>query len=263
MENRNKKAITRREFLKIAGGAVALTAVPVMSLNTLTDMVDKDKADMQAIAINGSPRKNWNTGTLLQKALDGAASTGAQTELIHLYDLQYRGCSSCFACKRKDFKMAGHCIMKDDLTELLEKILKCNVLLVGSPVYFGNITGGMQCFLERLLFSNLSYNEGSSSVFEGNIASGFIFTMNMGKDQPELSLFNHYRNLLTRLGKTSEMLLAKDTYQFDDYSKYEASRFSEPHKAQVRAEQFPIDCQNAFDMGVMLVKSAASYLDNK
>jgi multimeric flavodoxin WrbA len=264
MENRNKKAITRRDFLKIAGGAVALTAgVPVISLKTLSDMVDEEKIEVHAVAINGSPRKNWNTDTLLQKALEGAKSAGAQTEIIHLHDLQFKGCSSCFACKRKDFKMSGHCIMKDDLTDILEKILKCNVLLLGSPVYFGNITGGMQCFLERLLFSNLSYNEGRSSVFEGNISSGFIFTMNMGKDQPELKLFEHYRNLLTRLGKTSEILLAKDTYQFDDYSKYEASRFSEPHKAKIRAEQFPIDCQNASEMGVMLVKSAATYLLNR
>jgi Multimeric flavodoxin WrbA len=54
---------------------------------------------MKIIAFNGSPRKKWNTATLLQKALDGAASKGAETELIHLYDLNYKGCISCFACK--------------------------------------------------------------------------------------------------------------------------------------------------------------------
>jgi multimeric flavodoxin WrbA len=41
---------------------------------------------MKVIAVNGGPRKNWNTDTLLQKALDGAKSAGAQTEIIHLYD---------------------------------------------------------------------------------------------------------------------------------------------------------------------------------
>lgn len=63
---------------------------------------------MKAIAVNGSPRRNWNTATLLRKALDGAKSVGADTELIHLYDMQYRGCISCFACKRKDNKFVGH-----------------------------------------------------------------------------------------------------------------------------------------------------------
>ncbi|SPF52384.1 hypothetical protein SBF1_5670010 [Candidatus Desulfosporosinus infrequens] len=54
---------------------------------------------MKIIAINGSPRKKWNTDILLNKALEGAASQGAETELIHLYDLNYKGCISCFACE--------------------------------------------------------------------------------------------------------------------------------------------------------------------
>jgi len=54
---------------------------------------------MKVIAINGSPRKKWNTATLLEKTLDGAASRGADTELVHLYDLSYKGCISCFTCK--------------------------------------------------------------------------------------------------------------------------------------------------------------------
>lgn len=55
---------------------------------------------MKVIALNGSPRKKWNTATLLKHALDGAASKGAETELIHLYDYNYKGCISCFACKQ-------------------------------------------------------------------------------------------------------------------------------------------------------------------
>ena len=51
---------------------------------------------MEVIAFNGSPRKAWNTATLLEKALQGAASKGAVTELIHLYDLDFKGCRSCF-----------------------------------------------------------------------------------------------------------------------------------------------------------------------
>jgi multimeric flavodoxin WrbA len=51
---------------------------------------------MKAIGVNGSPRKKWNTATLLKKALEGAASEGAKTALVHLYDLDYKGCISCF-----------------------------------------------------------------------------------------------------------------------------------------------------------------------
>jgi len=47
---------------------------------------------MKVLAFNGSPRKKWNTGILLDHALQGAASQGAKTEIIHLYDLNYKGC---------------------------------------------------------------------------------------------------------------------------------------------------------------------------
>ena len=65
---------------------------------------------MKVIAINGSPRKKWNTAILLEKALEGAASQGADTELVHLYDLDFKGCSSCFSCKLKGGKSYGKII---------------------------------------------------------------------------------------------------------------------------------------------------------
>jgi multimeric flavodoxin WrbA len=211
---------------------------------------------MKVIAVNGSPRRNGNTAILLQKALDGAKSIGAETELIHLYDLQFKGCTSCFACKRKSSKFVGHCAMKDDLSDCLEKILKCNVLLLGSPVYLNRLCGEMSCFLERLLFPNLSYDVDNQAIFEGKIASGFIYTMNVTeeimKQRNYETIFQQNQYALKVFGGTSEILIANDTYQFDDYSKYEASKYDERHKAQVRAEQFPVTCQQAFDMGVRL-----------
>ncbi len=65
-------------------------------------------------------------------------------------------------------------------------------------------------------------------------------------------LFNRYKSSLQILNGSSEFLVAADTYQFDDYSKYEASKFNEVHKSKIRAEQFPLDCKKAFDMGVRL-----------
>lgn len=210
---------------------------------------------MNVIAVNGSPRKKWNTATLLQNALDGAASVGAQTEMVHLYDLKYRGCTSCFACKRKGGTL-GCCAMKDDLTEVLEKVTRCDVLLLGTPIYFSNLTGEMLSFLERLLFSSMTYNPGTPSTFPGKISSGVIYTMNVPPDVMKEfgynTLFNHYKSWLERLGGPSEFLVSNDTYQFDDYSKYEAAMFNEKEKAQIRAEQFPIDCRKAFEMGARL-----------
>lgn len=57
---------------------------------------------MKVIAFNGSPRKKWNTATLLENVLDGARAKGAQCELVHLYDVGFKGCVSCFECKKID-----------------------------------------------------------------------------------------------------------------------------------------------------------------
>ncbi|MBR4643428.1 MAG: flavodoxin family protein [Selenomonadaceae bacterium] len=55
---------------------------------------------MNVIAVSGSPRKNRNTEKMLAEALSGSATQGAQTKLIRLYDLNFKGCKSCLACKR-------------------------------------------------------------------------------------------------------------------------------------------------------------------
>src|SRR5665647_3224861 len=113
---------------------------------------------MKVIAINGSPRKKWNTATLLNKALEGAASKGAETELIHLYDLDFKGCISCFACKLKDGKSYGKCAVKDELTPLLKQIEEeADAIILGSPIYFGTVSGEMRSSMERLMFPYLTY----------------------------------------------------------------------------------------------------------
>ena len=105
---------------------------------------------MKIYAINGGPRKKFNTVKLLQAALDGAAaapcSEAEETEMIHLYDLNYKGCVSCFSCKRLGGKSYGHCAVKDDLAPVLEKLSQADGLIFGSPIYFGNVTGMMRSF---------------------------------------------------------------------------------------------------------------------
>lgn len=214
---------------------------------------------MKVIAVNGSPRKGGNTAILLQSALKGAETKGAKTELINLYELDFRGCYSCFACKRKGSLCNGICAIKDGLREVLEKIMNCDLLLLGSPIYFGNVTGEMRSFLERLIFPSLSYNTGDRSVFQGNIDSAFVYTMNVTQEQMKQmnyeAIFNQNQAMLELFHGQSEIFICNDTYQFKDYSMYEASKFDEVRKAQVKTEQFPIDCQKAFDLGFRLAKT--------
>lgn len=213
---------------------------------------------MKVIAINGSPRRNKNTVTLLKKTLDGAISQGAETELIHLYDQNYKGCVSCFTCKLKNGKSYGKCALKDDLTPILEKVANADAIILGSPIYFQSVTGVMRSFLERLLFQYLVYDTDHSILFTKKIPVGFIYTMNVTNEQFENfryedklnSLQMHIKNIFGSF----ESLIVNDTYQFDDYSKYVVTMFNENKKRKVREEQFPKDCQNAFDLGVRFVK---------
>jgi multimeric flavodoxin WrbA len=215
----------------------------------------------KVIAINGSPRKIGNTATLMQKALEGVNSKSTQTEIVHLYNLNYKGCASCFSCKRKDSKHLGTCVMNDELTPVLNKVMNCNILILGSPIYFGDVTGGMRSFLERLLFMNLSYEKLSAdgrggSNFKGQIDVGFIFTMNVNHEQAALfgydRIFEGLKSIQRLFNGKWEYMAAYDTYQFKDYSKYAVEIFDEKKKRKVLEEQFPVDCRKAFDMGERL-----------
>lgn len=209
---------------------------------------------MKVIAINGSPRKKWNTAQLLQQALNGAQSVGAETEFINLYDLNYRGCISCFGCKRKD-AVPCKCYMQDDLTPVLERVKAADGLILGSPIYFGDVTGQMRSFLERLSFPAMTYDDYRRQLYDGQINAAFFFTMNVGNGYEEMyrPIFENNTNLLKKYGGTAEYYLATDTLQFEDYSKYQAGQFDENAKRQRHDEQFPKDLAKAFEIGRQLV----------
>ncbi len=86
-------------------------------------------------------------------------STGAETKLVNLYDLDYKGCTGCVACKRLDGKSFGRCAQRDDLTDILEECINADVILLGSPIYFNEITGQLRSFLERFWFPNITYTK--------------------------------------------------------------------------------------------------------
>lgn len=205
---------------------------------------------MKVTAINGNPRKGKNTASLLKAALDGARTAGAETELVNLYDLDYTGCVSCFACKRKGAEKC-RCYHQDALTPVLDRVLASDVLLLGSPVYFGDVTGKMRCFLERLAFITLSYNDESEPVFPGHIDTAFFFTMNVNDKFAEYyePMFRSTLNAVGRLGGSVERYLCTDTLQFDDYSRYEAAMFDGAAKKARHETQFPKDLEAAREIG--------------
>jgi len=212
---------------------------------------------MKVIAVNGSPRKNWNTHILLEKCLDGAKEIGAETELINLYDMNFKGCTSCFACKRKGITI-DKCAMKDDLEAILQEICECDALVLGSPIYFSSITGEMRSFLERLLFPYSSY-EGKPSSFGKKINTAFIYTMNAPSFALPLigynKLIKENKKLMIRIFGSSESLAVTSTYQFDDYSKYAMTLFDGAKRLKRRETVFVEDCKKAFLLGKKLCEN--------
>ena len=95
---------------------------------------------MDIVYISGSPRKTSNTDYLLNYILD---QTGG--EFIKLADYAIEPCISCWACLRK-----GSCVIDDDMkNEIIPKILVADVMVIGTPVYFNNVTAQLKSFIDR------------------------------------------------------------------------------------------------------------------
>lgn len=223
---------------------------------------------LDIIAINGSPRRNKNTATLLDNFLKGAKSIeNVSTERIDIYDYNYRGCTGCFSCKLKDSSTYGKCIVKDDAYEILKRIQNCDGVVFGSPIFFGDISGQMHCLLERLAFSNISYEKGFRILSTKHMPTAFIYTMNSTEEICNKNNYptswGHIENYIAHILSPPERLCAYDTYQFDNYNKYVVNAFDESAKAKTRDERFPMDCKKAYEAGVRMGKKSASLYAGK
>lgn len=211
-------------------------------------------------AINGSPRRNKNTATLLDKVLEGVkeAAPEAVTERIDLYGLKYTGCVSCFACKRKDGPSYGRCAVRDGLHDVLEKLREADAVVFGSPIYYRTITGQLHSFYERFFFPYMQYKHGYPNLVERKIPTACVYTMNVKEDEMIRDGYQQYMGLfeafLENYFRKPLVLHSFNTYQFDDYEKYVCEVFSEAEKAAWRARHFPEDCRKAVEMGKRLVE---------
>ena len=206
---------------------------------------------MKTVIINGSPRKNWNTAELLKEAQKGAEEAGHKTVYVNLYDLKFTGCKSCLGCKRKGIAEPCKCYIKDELSPVLEEIYSADHLIIGSPIYFGQPTGEVRSFMERVCFPPLSYND-YSSLFKGKVDVSVILTMNYpasGYESAYKAAMEAYFEPFHFLNGKIEITPVCDTLQVNDYSKYEMNSFSEEHKKSVRESDFPEDLRKAYDIG--------------
>ena len=85
----------------------------------------------KVLVLSGSPRKNGNSDLLCNEFLKGAAESGHEVEKIRVAEKKIGYCRGCYACKD-----TGICAIRDDMAEVLQKMIDADVLVLASPVYF-------------------------------------------------------------------------------------------------------------------------------
>ena len=205
------------------------------------------------VAINASPRKGWNTDTLVSEAARGAEEAGATVQKFDLYKLErFTGCISCFGCKRE--KNKGRCICKDALTPVLDAIREADALVIGSPNYLSELSASFRALYERLVFQSLTYNLENPCCNERPIPVLLIMTSNAPEGMYTGLPEGYQRTLSSFVGPT-DILVAGDTLQVKDYSKldWEWTMFDPAAKQQRHETVFPQQRQTAYEKGAALV----------
>lgn len=109
--------------------------------------MDERARKIFVLGISGSPRKKGNAGVMVQKALLGARRLeGVETEFLDLSGLHIQNCLGCEACRRKKSLCVA---IQDDMEKIYPKLIACDALILGSPVYFGDVTGLIKALMDR------------------------------------------------------------------------------------------------------------------
>jgi multimeric flavodoxin WrbA len=102
---------------------------------------------LKVVAINGSPRADGNTSILIRHVLDELESEGIATELVRIGGRTVRGCTDCRRClENRDRR----CVVDDDLVnDCIERMIEADGIVLGSPVYFLDVTAEMKALIDR------------------------------------------------------------------------------------------------------------------
>lgn len=123
---------------------------------------------MKVLALNGSPRKNGNTATLLEKVLSPLIEAGWETELVQIGGQKIQGCRGCQKCAEKK---NGRCVFDNDiLNGVLEKMLSADAMILGTPCYFSDMSAEMKALVDRAGY--VAFVNGG--LFQGKIGAAVV-----------------------------------------------------------------------------------------
>jgi len=159
---------------------------------------------MEIVALLGSPRAAGNSSFIAERFLKAARRKGARTTVFALNKLRYRGCQACDACKTR----MDHCVLKDDLSPVLDAVQRADALLLASPIYYGDLTAQMKGFIDRTFcyFTPDFRTNGHQS----RLSSGkkLVMVLTQGA-QPEYfkDVFGRYSSFMSYHGFTESHLI--------------------------------------------------------
>ena len=109
---------------------------------------------MKILGISGSPRKNGNTEKMINLVINENSA-----EIIRLYEKSIKPCLACEGCSK-----TGTCVIKDDMNEIMKKIEESDTLILGSPIYWWNITAPFKAFIDRWYSKNVRNTIASKKI---------------------------------------------------------------------------------------------------
>ncbi len=134
---------------------------------------------MKIVAVLGSPRPKGNSALMARAFLEAARERGAETEMYILNQMNIKGCQGCGKCKTE----SEACVVEDDLKPVYESIHGADILVIASPVYFGDLSGQLKCFWDRTYaFANPD--------FTSRLAPGKKTVMFLAQGHPDEEMFN-------------------------------------------------------------------------
>ncbi len=190
---------------------------------------------------------------MLNAYLDGIrdADLSVEIEIVHVYDLDYKGCRACYGCK---LKTAGEtqCVVKDDAYDVLRKIRSADGLVIASPIYYWDVTAHLRELLERLYYPGLCDHAMPVTA---------IYTMNQPEEVAE-ERFRPFFNALRFFNERAfqcemEEILVNETLHWDHPELYTFDE--ELYKSRkVRSETvFPKELASVRERGALFAKKVS------
>ena len=161
---------------------------------------------MKVVALLGSPRRNGNSSGLAEKFTSLMAENGYEIKEYFLNGLTYRGCQACNGCKER----TDYCVLHDDLLPVLRDVKEADVVVLASPVYWGDVTAQLKGFIDRT-YSYLT-PDFISGPERHRLPSGkkLVFILTQGGDEALYDdIFSRYTKFYQELDMFAEMHLIR------------------------------------------------------